>query len=339
MAHKRGNNPKVNVLVSCSVDGCAGEFMYASQATHNNVLRFTIDGSYFGGLFKEIPDIVTICVEPVQVVAEIEPRSSDASKTFKLTRMKHELDADKLSLFPPPPGAARKTQKKSRLDKGLDACKEAKPPKPRRTGVRIREPAWRSKRSRRAEPEYTSGSSSGSGGDSGGDSENSSVVGACGGPGAVRAEPCEDLVEAAGDVEPVRPRAAPVRAGVLVWTIPGVGTLRYSCNNKLLVAHCLLGGSEYLCGVSTPRAHGPLKCCLNRTLRKGCIGMLVAWLRASQDSASQQDHFSMKNTLDFETRDTARRWLLLESAVADITHLFQMELELRGTNNEPRVIV
>ena len=145
---------------------------------------------------------------------------------------------------------------------------------------------------------------------------------------------------------PEVPRAPPVRRGVDTWIVPlsmGGGFLKRSYNRGRwqLAAHCPLGGSDMLDGVSVPRPHGPGPCRLNAATSKSPIGLLASWLLCASTFSSQEDHRNaMAQTVDgiwaYDARRQGRE-RLQHSEMEDLPSLFRCEPN-EGRDGEPASI-
>jgi len=109
-------------------------------------------------------------------------------------------------------------------------------------------------------------------------------------PGA--AVPPVEAVAPPGGPPPPPPLVVPppVPGGYIRIERPGGGWFYYSETLMRLDAHC----------------HVHTKCAMNRTLRKGPIGLLMAWLESAETCASKEDHDQAKEDLSHGDSREAR---------------------------------
>jgi hypothetical protein len=112
-----------------------------------------------------------------------------------------------------------------------------------------------------------------------------------------------------GPLDPNRPNK-PIR-----WIIRGgAGSLVFQPKQKLLAAHCCLGGKG--------NCHGPIACRLNRKTTENTgareyqgrpLGLLAAWLLAPADDRDSHYNISLHDPdgfLSYDNRVAARQWLI-----------------------------
>ena len=207
-------------------------------------------------------------------------------------------DDERRDLYPPSKIVrAKKSKAAAKLDKGLADLAEPKMKirsgdrtKMRRVGAKQR-------------PEYLSGPSSGTD-ISISDEEDSDD------PSAILAP----AAPATDDAAPARAPAPPPAdvededdPNVITWRLPDVGVLKLSIDSMMLAAHCPHGGKCQ--GGDLPHSPGPSfenarmyvyvcacylfsrgPCRLNRSLAKGPVGFLAAWLQAARPDQGRAGH-------------------------------------------------
>ena len=88
---------------------------------------------------------------------------------------------------------------------------------------------------------------------------------------------------------PVVPLLAPPSEGHGDWRrleLPGVGWFMYSEKLSRLDSHCMMHSN----------------CRMNRTLRRGCLGLCASWLQATADCSDKDAHDTMKLVLRSQSR-------------------------------------
>ena len=376
LGHKRGGNPRLTLITrahpaGCGVtdDGCCVSLEVSEESVGS--VRHQISNCFFARVFQDIPEVNTIeCRRKARGCCAIcgfdktaDDADMQAEQIYPQVRQPQRSVAER---------ALRK--KELQLSSGLQSCKvKIKAPRPQKPSKKQAKPDYTSGSDSSVSAEESDASirvghnhvgaagegQNGDPGDAGVGEKNihtcmhtyihSYLVGDVG--GGQNGDAGGDAGDAgAGDVGGGQNGDAGADAGdtyngdhgqevggVITWTVPGYGELKYSVASQLLAAHCCLGGSERLGGIALPREHGPGACRLNRSMAKAPIGMLVRWLQVQRDYDGRDAHFKARSAtkrggdLDYDRRVVSRLWL---RSLAGMSALFELEAHARGESGD-----
>ena len=251
-----------------SDDGCC----VAIDATDSGSVCHLISTSFFARMFSDLSEVNTIeCRRKSRSVCTICGLNKVADPVL-------EADMQAEQIYPQVQQPRRSAEerallkKKRQLSCGLQACKvRVKAPRPQKPSKQAQKPDYTSSSdtSHTAEESDQSIAVGGGQADDVGDAADGGHADDAG--DAADGGQADDAGDAAdggqAEAEAGGQSGGQEVGGVITWTVPGHGDLKYSVASQLLAAHCCLGGSEFLetmgpelAGLTVPWRRAPLAC-------------------------------------------------------------------------------